>query len=134
MSRGKKRPTGEVLSIIFSALGQFDQQVWSDVYRKIIRPLIRNMRDVRRYVAVIRGTASGLDGRIAHADMLGLEAVRMFLPDVFRCLPGAIDSLTVTSGSQSFERDLATQVQEQVDNSTDPDVHLRGRLTEKKMS
>ena len=108
--------------------GPFDREVWSDVYREIIRPLIRNMRDVRRYVAAIRGTVSGFDGNVAHADILGLEAVRMFLPDVFRCLPGAIDSLTATSGPQSFERDFATQTQEQVDNSHDHTVPRRERL------
>ena len=111
--------------------GPFDPEAWSDVYRQIIRPLIRNMRDVRRYVATIRGTAVGLDGRIARPDMLGLEAVRIFLPEVFRQLPGATDSLTATSGSQSFERDFESRPYEPIDNSTDPDAPLRERRGEK---
>ena len=74
--------------------GPFDEQVWSDVREEIVRRLIRNMRDVRRYAIAIRETVDGLDGQVALADALALEAIRVFLPDVFRLLPGAIDGLT----------------------------------------
>ena len=77
--------------------GPFDEDVWGDVYRGILRPLIRNMRDVRRYAIAIRATVGGLEGQVARADVLALEAVRMFLPDIFRLLPSAIDGLTVMS-------------------------------------
>ena len=77
--------------------GPFDEDVWGDVYRGILRPLIRNIRDVRRYAIAIRATVGGLEGRVARADVLALEAVRLFLPDIFRLLPGAIDGLTVMS-------------------------------------
>ena len=45
----------------------------------IIRPLIRNMRDVRRYaIAAIHGNRRPAStARVAHADVLGLEAVRV---------------------------------------------------------
>ena len=84
--------------------GPFDEDVWGDVYRGILRPLIRNIRDVRRFAMAIRDTASGLEGQVAQADVLALEAIRVFLPDVFRLLPGAIDGLTVTT--RPFEREL----------------------------
>ena len=84
--------------------GPFDDNVWGDVYRGILRPLIRNMRDVRRFAMAIRDTVSGLEGQVAQADVLALEAIRVFLPDVFRLLPGAIDGLTVTT--RPFEREL----------------------------
>ena len=84
--------------------GPFDEDVWSDVYRGILRPLIRNMRDVRRFAMAIRETAGGLKGEVARADVLALEAIRVFQPDVFRLLPGAIDGLTVTT--RPFEREL----------------------------
>ena len=84
--------------------GPFDEDVWGDVYRGILRPLIRNMRDVRRFAMAIRDTVSGLEGQVAQADLLALEAIRVFLPDVFRLLPGAIDGLTVTT--RPFEREL----------------------------
>ena len=84
--------------------GSFDKEVWGDVYAGILRPLIRNIRDVRRFAIAIRETVRGLDGQVARADVLALEAIRVFLPDVFRLLPSAIDGLTVTS--RPFEREL----------------------------
>ena len=84
--------------------GPFDEDVWGEVYRGILRPLIRNMRDVRRFAMAIRETVGGLEGQIAQVDLLALEAIRVFLPDVFRLLPGAIDGLTVTS--RPLEREL----------------------------
>ena len=84
--------------------GPFDQDVWGEVYRGILRPLIRNMRDVRRFAMAIRETVGGLEGQVAQTDVLALEAIRVFLPDVFRLLPGAIDGLTVTS--RPLEREL----------------------------
>ena len=83
--------------------GPFDEQVWLDVYREIIWPLIRNMRDVRRYTGAIRETIAGLEGKVALADMLGLEAVRMFLPDAFNRLPVLMDILTARSQLSSTE-------------------------------
>ena len=81
--------------------GPFDEQVWPDVFMEIIRPLVQNMRDVRRYAAAIHGTVVSLDGQIALADLLALEAIRIFLPDVFKLLHGAIDGLTTDSDSVS---------------------------------
>ena len=109
-------------------LGPIDQQVWHDVYVNILRPLIRNMRDVRRYAAAIQGTAASLDGRVARADMLGLEAVRLFLPDVFRRLPDAIDGLTVASASGRNERDLDSMNLGAIDSSTDRDMRLDAQI------
>jgi hypothetical protein len=77
--------------------GPFDEQVWADVFMEIIRPLIRNMRDVRRYAVAIQGTVGALDGQIALADVLALEAIRVFLPDIFGRLHGAVTTLTTTS-------------------------------------
>ena len=77
--------------------GPFDEQVWSDIYTEIVQPLIRNMRDVRRYVFSIQQTVGALKGQVALVDVLALEAVRLFLPDVFIRLPSAIDGLTLMS-------------------------------------
>ena len=90
--------------------GPFDEQAWPDINVEIVRPLIRNMRDVRRYAIAIRQSVSDLDGRVALADLLALEAVRVFLPNVFRFLPGAIDGLTLMS--QESERHLDKHIQE----------------------
>ena len=83
--------------------GPFDEQVWRDVSREIVRPLIRNMRDVRRYAAAIRGTVAGLKGKVELADVLGLEAIRIFMPDAFNRLPALMDILTARSQLSSAE-------------------------------
>lgn len=64
---------------------------------EVIQPLIRTMRDVRRYAAAIHGTVRDLDGQIALVDVLALEAIRVFLPDVFRSMHAALEGLTTTS-------------------------------------
>ena len=82
--------------------GWLDEEVWSKARVEIVRPLIRNMRDVRRYAIAVRSTVGGLEGQVALADVLALEAVRVFLPDVFGLLSGAIDGLT--GMTQAVER------------------------------
>ncbi len=75
-------------------LSPVNQYVWPDIFMEVIRPLIRNMRDVRRYVTTAHGTIKSLNGQIALADLLALEAIRIFLPDVFKLLHNAINGLT----------------------------------------
>ncbi len=108
--------------------GQFNKQVWEDVYPDIVWPLIRNMRDVRRYAAAIRGTVAGLNGQVALADVLGLEAVRIFLPDVFMQLPGAIDSLTATASSLGNARITEEFVERYRNPAVEPDVHRKKQI------
>lgn len=117
-------PDGVLSSQIFKAIdgalagienrGRFDENVWPDVFMEVIRPLIRNMRDVRRYAAAIHGTVRDLDGQVALVDVLALEAVRVFLPDVFRSMHLAVDGLTNTSNGYGMQGDqacLKTQIE-----------------------
>ena len=64
--------------------GPFDANLWPDVLFEVVRPLIRNIRDVRRYVASLHGTLLSLGGGVGLVDVLALEAIRVFLPDVFK--------------------------------------------------
>ena len=82
------------------------QELWPDVCAYIIEPLIRNMRDVRRYAIAVAGTATDLAGEVEMVDLLGLEAIRLFLPGVFGQLHGAVDAITYPSASTSDERAL----------------------------
>ena len=84
----------------------FDQVHWHSVFLGIVKPLIRNMRDVRRYDAAVRGTLINLRGQVELADVLGLEAIRIFLPDVFRRLHSVIDIITVASFLGEEARDI----------------------------
>lgn len=78
---------------------ELDTQVWPDVFMEIIRPLVRNMRDVRRYQAAVHGSLAELEDRIALADLLAMEAIRVFLPDVFREIQKNVEALTTPSES-----------------------------------
>lgn len=74
----------------------FDEERWPDVLAEIVWPLIKNMRDVRRYAAGARTTMRSLASDVEAVDLLGLEAVRIFAPDVFTAIVDAQDALTAT--------------------------------------
>lgn len=84
----------------------FDQEHWDSVFWDIVEPLVRNMRDIRRYEAAVRGTLINLGGRVELADVLGLEAIRIFLPDVFRLLHSVIDKITVAYFLEEMARHI----------------------------
>ena len=92
----------------------FNQLDWYSIFSGIVEPLIRNMRDVRRYEAAVRSTLINLRGRVQLADVLGLEAIRIFLPDVFRRLPSVIAIITVASPSGKEVRDMKDRSKERV--------------------
>lgn len=73
---------------------ELDQATWQDVYAEVVWPLVANMRDVRRFAAAVHGTVRRLGDGVAIADVLGLEAIRVFLPDVYRLLPSSVGALT----------------------------------------
>ena len=84
-----------------------DGEIWPEIHEAIVEPLIENMRDVIRYAAAVRATVRDLRGKAAIDDVLGLEAVRLFLPDVFKLLHEAVDALTYPAHSRTAERELA---------------------------
>lgn len=85
--------------------GPFSEQTWPDVFMEVVRPLVGTMRDVRRYSAAVPYSVNSLKGELSLVDVLALEAVRVFLPDVFKLLPQSIDGLTKVSGWGDDRRD-----------------------------
>ena len=110
--------------------GSLDPQVWPFIRNFIVRPLMGNMRDVRRYAAAIRGTVADLGREVALADVLGLEAVRLFMPNVFSNLLGAMDVLTTPSESRLIEIELEDTHSETLMGKDDLD-QSRSRLIDK---
>jgi len=92
-------------------IGPFDQDAWPDVYMEVIRPLLRNMRDVRRYAVAVHGTVRELAGQVEQVDVLGLEAIRVFLPHVFAELHSSINGLTSTHNGFGSRDDPRLQAQ-----------------------
>lgn len=77
--------------------GPFSTTAWPDVLAEIVFPLVRHMRDVRRYAAAVRATVLDVHGQVALVDLLALEAVRIFLPDTYALIVTSVAGLTTTS-------------------------------------
>jgi len=77
--------------------GPFNADEWPDILLDIVRPLIRNMRDVRRYALAVHVTVAALGGQVSQGDVFALEAVRLFMPDIFHQLYSMRDALTTQS-------------------------------------
>jgi predicted KAP-like P-loop ATPase len=82
---------------------QLDQSRWADVYFELIDPLLHNMRDVTRYALSARSTVRGLTGEVDLVDVLALEAIRVFRPELFATLTKMRLVLTSVQDS-AFER------------------------------
>jgi hypothetical protein len=98
--------------------GNFDADAWPDIFVEVIAPLIRNMRDVRRYAASMRGTVNSLDGQIALCDVLALEAVRTFIPDVFARLHSLSSLLTMPEDDHTNAQSSQNKVDKLIEDAS----------------
>ena len=64
-------------------LAQLDQDVWGRVFYDVIKPLLGNLRDVKRYLYSLPVTLDTIGQEVALADLLGLEALRILRPSGF---------------------------------------------------
>ena len=94
----------------------FQKNRLPDVYWEIISPLIKNMRDVRRYAIQVQATLGQLGGKVALIDLLALEAVRLFLHDTFLQIRRSVDVLTSTSDSDLDIQDHSQRQRTQIEN------------------
>ena len=128
------RAIDQVLSEIDNS-GRFHETDWPDVFVEVIRPLLGNIRDVRRYVSAIHGTVRDLNGQVALVDVLALEAVRVFRPDLFHEIRKTIDGLTTTSDVSTTNLVDPPHIKEQIDHLIsglgDDDTHLVRQLIQR---
>ncbi|XWY18627.1 KAP family P-loop NTPase fold protein [Bisgaard Taxon 45] len=75
-----------LFSSLNSILGdvQLDQNRWSDAYWDIIKPTIKNVRDIRRYVSSLSHTFQYVGKFIDTIDFLLIELIRIFYPQKFK--------------------------------------------------
>lgn len=102
------RLIGESLQAAIEDLGaleRFDESAWPDVLVEIIRPLVSNMRDISRYSAAVRETVRTLGTQVELVDVLGLEALRVFRPDVFAKLVSSREGLTTATSDFASGRE-----------------------------
>lgn len=73
-----------------------DDSRWSDVYWEVIDPLFSNMRDVKRYAISARSTIKSLGADVDLVDLLAMEALRVFRPELVHQLSKLRNELTST--------------------------------------
>lgn len=76
--------------------GPFSKSAWPDTFSEIVLPLIATMRDVRRLALSIFGTMRSVGEHVDAGDLIALDAVRVFLPDVWAQIPSSLAGLTTT--------------------------------------
>lgn len=69
---------------------------WSDVYWEVIDPLFSNLRDVTRYATSARSTVKSLGNEVNLVDLLAMEALRVFRPELTHELSKLRRELTST--------------------------------------
>lgn len=89
--------------------GPFDESLWPDVFEECIWPLIGNIRDAKRYLASLPLTLRHIGAHVALVDLLAVEALRVFIPEVHRLLPETASALTETSPVWGHQDDQATR-------------------------
>ena len=60
-----------------------DEIRWSNAYWSIIKPTIKNIRDVRRYISSLSETVKQVGGFIDSVDLIIMEIIRVFYPEKF---------------------------------------------------
>jgi KAP family P-loop domain len=85
------------VTVAVGDVNRFNAALWPDVMAEIVIPFIKNMRDVRRFATSIRPTLAAMREQVELVDVLALEAIRVFLPDVFLRLATVRESLTTTA-------------------------------------
>ena len=60
-----------------------DQTEWTKCRWRIIKPLITNVRDLKRYLNALPGTINRVGDEVALVDLLSLEALRILRPQIF---------------------------------------------------
>ena len=73
---------------------KLDDDRWPDVYYEVVRPLVKNVRDAKRYALAVRGAMITTNGKVDQVDVLALESIRIFLPDVFEKIGNHMVELT----------------------------------------
>ena len=94
----------EVEALLFSQLdslivdipdGKWDSSYWGNIYHSGIKYLFDNIRDVTRYINLLRFSFSMVKTEVNPIDFLAITALQVFEPDVFA---GVRDNKDVFSG------------------------------------
>lgn len=93
---------------------RFDQHAWADVYMEVIEPLIKNLRDATRLALSARSTVRALGGAVETVDVIALESLRVFRPEIFTEVQAS--RVALTELHDSFGRADVSREQAQIDH------------------
>ena len=88
---------------------RFDPNRWPDVFVELIEPMFTNLRDVTRFATSARPTLALLGHEIDFVDLVALETIRVFRPEVFVQLPTMATELTRVRGHSLTSRDMSQE-------------------------
>ena len=136
--------TSELLSMVDEGVGAFldstsmkgpwDVYDWVGILHKIVMPLVRTPRDVRRYLNALRPAAALVRDEVAMQDLLALEAIRVFLPDVFALLPEAVPVLTHVGSPDletRWEKETRKDIVRRMEEAAGTNGHVLDAITER---
>lgn len=108
--------------------GLFDQSYWTNVFYDGIDPLIRVPRDVVRFTNTLSVTYPAVRGEVNPVDFIALEAIRVFLPDLYGVVRANPERFSGYSrddryegdrnAAQAFRQDWVNKVPESLQAST----------------
>ena len=101
-----------------------DESRWRDVYWEILDPLFSNIRDVKRFATSCRATVQHLATEIDLVDLLAMEAIRVFRPELFHKLSDLRVELTSTRGLMSNNDDRKQKAIDRVLEQSPDDIIL----------
>ncbi|WP_368639926.1 P-loop NTPase fold protein [Castellaniella ginsengisoli] len=85
--------------------GLFDQSYWTNVFHDGIDPLIQVPRDVVRFTNTLSVTYPTVRGEVNPVDFIALEAVRVFLPDLYGVVRANANRFSGYSRDDRYEED-----------------------------
>ncbi|WP_415855388.1 P-loop NTPase fold protein [Sinomonas sp. G460-2] len=101
----------------------FDSTRWADVYFELIEPLMSNMRDVTRLAVSAKPTINALHQDVELVDVIALEALRIFRPEIFAGLQSIRALLTsVGSFTEPLLKQHKVKMEEVLEKYGDPDL------------
>ncbi|HHF2006139.1 TPA: P-loop NTPase fold protein, partial [Haemophilus influenzae] len=89
-----------------------DKARWSNAYWNIIKPTIKNIRDIKRYTSSLSNIFKQLGKEIDVVDLLTIEAIRIFFPDKFKEIFELKDYLLARSDNDKRKVKLSDFIQD----------------------
>ena len=89
-----------------------DKVRWPNAYWNIIKPTIKNIRDIKRYTSSLSNIFKQLGKEIDVVDLLTIEAIRIFFPDKFKEIFELKDYLLARSDNDKRKVKLSDFIQD----------------------